>query len=129
MQKKQLKLWLFLFFITLPACLTGTDSISVISTPEEAKVYANDRYIGKSPQYIPVRWYQFLIFLWGENYIVRVEKEGYQTTEEEFVFADRRARYLKGEALSWESRCGFGSDFPFIVYLQKNRVPNKKKIY
>jgi len=102
-----------LLIILLAGC-SGTNSLKITTIPSEAKIYANDSYIGTSPCNVPAKWN----VLWSDTVTLKIKKDGY-VDESQSITTEEIRIMKKNEKFEADSEFGKGNTFPFTFKLQK----------
>jgi len=110
------------FFLVQAACvkqltegfLAGTDTVSIKTIPDNAKVYKDGTFVCNSPCYLPLKYSGTT----GERYTVRLEKYGFKSKTFEMNRPRLTDKFWSGDYIAG-SRFGAGNTFVFTYSLER----------
>ena len=122
MSKRILSLIVVVFFLAQAACVgpiaegffAGTDTVSIKTIPDNARVFKNDTFICTSPCELPLQYSGAS----GERYFVRLEKRGYKSMTFEMSRPKLTDKFWSGDYIAG-SRFGAGNTFVFTYNLER----------
>ena len=91
------KLLIVLGLITLLAGCAEVGAFRVNTVPDQATVYVDGVYAGKTPYTIHTTWYNVLGINFGDRMHLTVDKEGYKTIEKTTSVSDRKTQKPGGD--------------------------------
>jgi len=91
------KLLVILGLISLLAGCAEVGAFRVDSVPDQATVYVDGVYAGKTPYTVHTSWYRVFGYNIGDRLHLTVDKEGYRTIEKDTSVAERKAAKPGGD--------------------------------
>jgi hypothetical protein len=104
----------FLAAFLLLGCFgcSGNNTVNISTSPQGAKLYVNDQYVGLTPKSLSQSWRKYS----GETLNLRIEKKGYKTFYKTIQNSELRNLHMSGNYKSGsEYGVGLTYDFPFIL--------------
>jgi hypothetical protein len=115
------KLLIVLGLISLLAGCAEVGAFRINSVPDQATVYVDGVYAGKTPYTVHTTWYNVFGFPIGDRFHLTVDKEGYKTIEKDTSVSERKARKPGGEYVSESGSLTSGLYTFSLEPLQKGR--------
>ena len=98
----------------------GTSALRIHTDPDGAKLYVNGKYVGVTPDTVPVKWGYFILYSHCDSTQLRIEKDGYQPMETTITRRDLGHRNRNSDHLA-ASPYGSGRTYPYTFSLQPAR--------
>ena len=118
------KLLIVLGLISLLAGCAEVGAFRVDSVPDQAMVYVDGVYAGKTPYTVHTSWYKVLGITVGDRQHLTIDKEGYKTIEKDTSASERSATRPGGD-FAMPAGSGTTGLYTFRLEPAKNRRGEK----
>ena len=106
-----------LISISLLAGCASTDTLRIVTVPDQAQIYVDGEYAGLTPYTVNVDWYKALGISVGGTTHLTLGKEGYKPVEKTSTVAERQARKRSGDYVRG-SESGLGATYLYEFRLE-----------
>ena len=115
------KLLIVLGLISFLAGCAEVGAFRINSVPDQATVYVDGVYAGRTPYTVHTTWYKVLGITIGDRFHLTIDKEGYKTVEKDTSVSERKARKPGGDYASESESLTSGLYTFRLEPLQKGR--------